>query len=193
MWTETDEDVLRLLESVELLQAPASEKAGRFEELAEQYAPGTEHRSACLMAAGENWSAAGDTTAARRLFEVAREESTGPDRWDATACLLDVALDERREDEVSALARELLSISRELDLGSAYGRVAESYELHDRLKEAARWYSLANRDIDPDDLDRLDTFALHRRRDVRQRLGLPPDRYDEASAWLTQQQADSPT
>jgi tetratricopeptide (TPR) repeat protein len=97
------------------------------------------------------------------------------------AHLLSAHLSAGNDAVVADLDRELRARSRETYLGSDYDWVGEAYEEAGRLKEALRWFSMANRDVDPDDVDMLEPFALAGRWRVRQSLGLPADAYDEAA------------
>jgi tetratricopeptide (TPR) repeat protein len=97
------------------------------------------------------------------------------------AHLLSAHLGAGNDAEAAALERELRARSRETYLGDDYSWVGEAYEEADRLKEALRWFSMANRDVDPDDIDMLEPFALAGRWRVRRALGLPEDAYDEAA------------
>jgi tetratricopeptide (TPR) repeat protein len=94
------------------------------------------------------------------------------------AHLLSAHLGAGNDAAVADLDRELRARSRETHLGDDYHWVGEAYEEAGRLKEALRWFSMANRDVDPDDVDMLEPFALAGRWRVRQALGLPEDAYD---------------
>lgn len=91
---------------------------------------------------------------------------------------------------VAELDRALRARSREEHLGDTYCFVADSYEEANRRKEALRWYTMANRDVDPTDLDRLDYFAVVGRWRLRRDLGLPEDAYDVSAQILRAEQLD---
>ena len=79
------------------------------------------------------------------------------------------------EPELRTLRRRGPSLPSE-----AIERVGDILEEAGRLREAARWFTIGLRDLDPQhDLPEAgEEYALTRRMRVRQSLGLPPDHYD---------------
>ena len=134
-----------------------------------------------LSAAGWHLIQAGDTEAALAAYRQAvdAEGTTTPD----VRCLLHTALLEAgRPDEARQIADDLRHSRPRLGDVAA---MAESFELVGDLEQAHRWVEMGvNRlELDaPEDVED-DDFAvitlLNIRRQVRRRLGYPPDELDE--------------
>jgi hypothetical protein len=162
---------------------PAETKAEHFQRLADDEVAAGPRRVALLAAAGDHWQLRGEYGRARECFE-AMPAAGDDDELPAAAHLLVLALETGDHERADLLDRELRQLSTERHLGTAYAFVAESYEEAGRLRDAVRWFSLANADVDPDDLGALDVVAVIGRARARRALGLPRDRYDHAATTL---------
>ncbi len=171
-------------------QTPAQSRATarQLEEwAAEGTRDGDEVKAAeLLVVAGEQLVRVGDTEEAVRLFRraVATGEPVDPD----VRCYLHHGL--LAAGDVAA-ARELadsLRRGRPADV-DVYLLIGEDYEGHGDLAAAHRWLTLGVRraldDVEDADEAAADLAASHAasalraRRRVRQRLGMPPDEWDE--------------
>lgn len=142
--------------------------------------PGSPAWAELLVTAADHRQALGQYAAAIAQLEQVRAAGVATEP-SVEAHLLSAHLAAGNAAEAEALDRELRARSRETYLGDDYNWVGESYEVAGLLKEALRWYSMANRDVDPDDIDGLEPFALTGRLRVRQLLDLSEDAYDAAA------------
>jgi hypothetical protein len=158
---------------------PRGQEAERLEAAAEGLAVGEPPRAECLRSAVDWWQQRGRHDDALRCAEAAIADG-GPTWVDARASLLSVLLvtGEARADELEKELRRDLGQCPNVDV--MIEMTAEDLENAGRLRAAARWYTLALADADPDEvpgdggLERL----VARRYGVRRMLGLPVDRYD---------------
>jgi len=181
-----EDDVFDLLTEIESTPGPTS-KAERLSAQAASMAIGEYGRETFLVAAGQHHQMQGDFDSARRCFEEADADG-GESVTEPLANLHSLALAMRDEPSADLHLAELRRRAAQglADAGTCVF-VAETLESHHRLQEAARWFTLPLRDIDPDDVDELDPYCLQGRLRVRAELGLRPDRYDVVA--LTQLEA----
>lgn len=166
----------------ELTEAlPRQELPATLESLGRDLPAGAEGRAEYLASAGE-WFAMNDRyDDARRCFEEARVDG-GETVLDVEAQLVALFLQSGDQAAADALAARLRRRSRDLDYID-FEFLAESFEGAGRLEDAHRWFTLALREEDPGELDLEHPayFCAAGRRRVRQRLGLPADRFDQAA------------
>jgi hypothetical protein len=181
-----EDEVFDLLTEIESTSAPRS-KAERLSAQAALMTIGEHGRATFLVAAGQHHQMHGDFHSARRCFEEADADG-GESMTEPLANLHSLALAMRDDAAADLHLAELRRLARLglADAGTCMF-VAETLESHHRLQEAARWFTLPLRDIEPDDVDELDPFCLQGRLRVRTELGLRPDRYDIVA--LTQLEA----
>ncbi|GAB2444721.1 hypothetical protein GCM10027062_26160 [Nocardioides hungaricus] len=176
------EDLLDEIEDIQYAAEPGV-AARQLEEAARSMGPGELGRAAFLVAAAESWTAIAELDAALRCAEDAVSDG-GPTSLGSHAAVIEVLLAREEHDLALARAKELralLAAGQASDTEPDY--VAEAFEEAGLLKEAHRWFSLAVAHVDPGEVEaRLGgvlTTLIGRRR-VRERLGLPPDRLDQA-------------
>lgn len=174
-----DDELLNLLTWVED-RVPLADKPARFEAESDLLQPGTYGRASLLTAAGEHWQMRGELDEARRCFLLAQQDG-GESATEPIASLLSLAIEEGDEEAVAALDRQLRQAVREdgVNVASCH-HVAESYELHGRLRAALRWCNIPFTHHDPGD-GPLDDAVLVARRRIKDALGMPPDQFD---GWL---------
>ena len=148
---------------------------------ADALAPGQPGRAAYLNVLGEHLLIAGEHDAARHVFEEARADG-GETMLHPETNLLWVDLVRGDEAAVESRLRDLLALARAGSLGAAScshvgGLLAE----HDRPRQALRWFTIPLRDLEPEEADGVDEACITGRARVRDRLGLPPDRWDEVA------------
>jgi len=155
-----------------------------IEELAEHadaLDPGEAGRAAFLNVRGDFLAMADRFDEARTAYREALDDG-GPTILHPYIGLLSIALKTRDEPAHEAIHDALLRLSREDALNDpSYEAAGETLELAGHPRQALRWYNLALRDLDPDDIDALPIGALNGRERVRRTLGLPRDRFDEAA------------
>ncbi len=175
------------IDDIEINLEGRKEKIVALERLIADAVPGSAAWAELIVVAADHQQALGQhETALARLEEVrAAGVQTEPS---VEAHLLSAHLRAGRDALAAELDRELRARSRETYLGADYDWVGEAYEEAGRLKEALRWFSMANRDIDPDDVDMLEPFALAGRWRVRQALGMPEDAYDVTARIVRERQ-----
>jgi tetratricopeptide (TPR) repeat protein len=150
-------------------------------EHAEALARGEEGRAAFLNVRGEFLAMADRFDEARTAYREALDDG-GPTVPHPQVGLLSVALATGDEQAQTEIHDALLRLSRADALDEAsYEAIGETLELADHPRQALRWYNLALRGLDPDDIEALPIGVLNGRGRVRSKLGLPPDRYDEAA------------
>lgn len=176
-------DVEDLIDDIEENLDGHEEKIAALERLLADVEHGSRSWIELTVTLAEHRGMLGQHETAIGLFEDVRDADV-PTEPSIEAYLLVAHLAAGHDDAAAELERELRARSRHTDLGEDYHWVGEAYEEAGRLKEALRWFTMANRDIDPEDLDELEPWALYGRRRVRQALDLPPDAYDEAAALL---------
>jgi len=138
-------------------------------------------RAEYLTSAAESYLQAQRPEDAKRCAQDAIEDG-GETVLIPEAQLINVLLtegDHDAADEISAALRKRASDLSEFDIE----QIAEAYEAADRLKEAQRWFTIALRPYDPEDItvgSQAYMSAIARRR-VRQQMGLPEDRFDQAA------------
>ena len=136
-------------------------------------------RAVFLGHLGEHLAQAGRTAEARAVFHEQIADG-GDDTLDARLGLFTLEVIEDPE-AADALLAELLAAARAGELGVGDREwIGESLEEAGRLREAARWYTMVLRDVDPSDVEALPVSALEARYRVRRALDLPRDRYDDA-------------
>jgi len=143
--------------------------------------PGSEGRAEYLSSAADWFVITGEYDAARRCLDEARADG-GETTIDVDVQLADLLLRAGDTEELDDLVTRLRHRTRELD-DLDLQMLAESFEEAGRLTAAHRWFTVAVRDTDPDDLDPghpAYAIAVGRLR-VRQALDLPPDRFDLAA------------
>lgn len=181
----SDDELLDdILDEVEALgnQLPGETLARLFEERARGIPVGAPGRAAWLSHAGERWEMEGDLLRAKACYEQAAQDG-GAAYLDPRAELVNVLLELGEPDRVETL---LADIRRDLKAGWA-GRfvheiVGEALELHGKLQEAQRWYTMGLTRAEREDPKNIDVGCLNGRYRVRRALGLPADRYDEMAA-----------
>lgn len=142
-------------------------------------APGTEGRAAFLNVRGEFLAMAERWDEARASYQEALRDG-GPTILHPLVGLLSIAVktadDIAREESEAAL----LELARKDALTDAtYAAAGETLDLAGHARAALRWYNLALRGLDPEDIDLLPIAALNGRERVRRTLGLPPDQFDD--------------
>lgn len=184
MGVEEDLDkVLDLIDEIEIDLETRAEKIAAYEDLVSRLRPGSEGWAEALTGLSDHRQHTGDPQTALELLESVRDSGVqiSPS---IEVHLFSLHLAMGNEAEAMAIEGELRRLSRNTDLGQDYGWIGESFEEEGRLREALRWYSMANRDIDPDDFEALEKQSLSARWRVRQTLGLPEDAYDvSARQW----------
>lgn len=185
-----DEDldsVMDRIDEIEINLDDRESKIAALERLANGVAPGTPAWAEVTVAAADHHQALGRPEIAIALLEEVRAAGV-PTEPSVEAHLLSAHLAAGNDPRAADLDAELRARSREIYLGDDYSWVGEAYEVAGRLKEALRWFSMANRDVDPDDIEALEPWALSGRWRVRQALGLPVDAYDQAAAIVHEEQ-----
>ena len=148
-------------------------------ELLMTMAPGDPGRLHVLQVIADHQSMRGDVDAALATLDQAGATSAeDADVLHAmrVGFLIEAGRDEAAEPLLLDLRRRGPSLPHE-----AIERVAEALEGVGRLREAMRWFTIALRDLDPQDEmpATAEEYALIGRRRVREALDLPPDHYDE--------------
>lgn len=169
-----------ILDEVEALQSqlPREVLAPLFEERAHGIAPGAPGRAAWLTHAGERWELDGDLLRAKACYEEAVRDG-GEAFIDPRAEMLNVLFDLGETSRVDQLLAELW---RDLKAGwegrYVHELVGEALEIHGRLDDALRWFTVGLTRSQRDDPENVDVGCLNGRYRVRRTLGLPEDRYD---------------
>lgn len=138
-------------------------------------------RAEYLTSAAESYLLAERPEDAKRCTQDAIEDG-GETVLIPEGQLIDILLTEGDHDAADEIAAALRKRARDLSVFDIE-QIAEAYEAADRLKEAQRWFTIALRPYDPEDVtvgSDAYTAAIARRR-VRQRMGLPEDRFDQAA------------
>lgn len=168
-----------LLDRIEEIEVSRSEtKAEELTALAESLPAGQPGRASALLSAGEHWLYRRAYDEARRCFDAAVADG-GQTGLHPTAMLLTLAIETGDEEAVDRFARELREeVKLDRVTATTCHFVGESFEQHDRLREAMRWFTipLTWGDLETEEPDHL---CLAARLRVRRRLGLPTDRLDE--------------
>lgn len=159
----------------------ASDAGPTLEKIARDLPERAHGRAEYLTSAAESYLMAERLEDAKRCAQDAIEDG-GETVLVPEAQLIDILFaggDHAAADEIAAGLRK-----RARDL-SVYDieQIAEVYEAADRLKEAQRWFTIALRPYDPEDVtvgSDAYTAAIARRR-VRQQMGLAEDRFDQAA------------
>jgi hypothetical protein len=170
----TEDELFDLLTSIEEM-VPVADKPARLEVEAGRLEEGEHGRAQLLQAAGEHWQMRKDFSEARRCYEEAMADDghTAVDIW---ASFLSLALDEGDDAEVARRDEELrVAVTLDALDPETCHFVGESYEVHGRLREAMRWFTLPLTWADDEDADDL---CLAGRWRVRRELGLPLDHFD---------------
>ncbi len=177
------DDVLDQLESIES-EHRGGTAAEALEQRALDLATGAPGRAMFLNAAGDHYAMADHLDDAERCFRAALDDG-GEVAVHPWSGLLWVAFGRGDESAAAQLVSQLRSLATGDGLSSSTcNNVGEAFEEQERLREAIRWFTIPLRTQDPDDLESLDPLCLSGRFRVRQQLGLPRDRYDEAAiAW----------
>lgn len=171
------DDVWDELDDIELGPGDSEFKASTCEGRARQAPPGSDRWAEFLLVAAGHRIMLGQPDVAIRHLEAVRESGVVSEP-SVEAHLVDAYLKAGREDDFVAAEKALRRRSADVHLGADYSFVGESLEEAGRLREALRWFTMANREVDPDELDTLDVVALNGRYRVRRQLGLPEDAYD---------------
>ncbi|GAA1478216.1 hypothetical protein GCM10009623_26620 [Nocardioides aestuarii] len=170
----TEDELVDLMTSLEE-GVPVPGKAAAFEDEARRLAVGEHGRAQLLAAAGEHWQMRGEYDEARRCYREARVDG-GDALVDIWAHFLSLALAEGDEEQVTVVDKSLrVAVSVDALEPATCHFVGESYELHGRLRDALRWFTLPLTWGEEDDLD---DECLRARWRVRRDLGLPIDRLD---------------
>lgn len=142
---------------------------------------GDRRRAAFLLTAALYRQSQREYDDARRCYELTIAGG-GTGVSEGLAGLLALGLRTGDRAAAEAAARELRELARQRRLlpGVCFD-VATAYEEDDQLHEALRWYSIPLSRFDPTDAESLDQDCLSGRYELRRRLGLPDDRYDEAA------------
>lgn len=156
--------------------------AAELEAEADEY---PEERSEILLEAAEAWSRAGDHGRAAKLLDEVITAG-GDDALFARCQLVELRFTQGEEQEAYA---ELDRLAREPELGDGPCQIAaELLAERGDLRAAAIWYDRAVARLSdeqlkalrgPDAWIRMEAIMLRGRRDVRRKLGLPPDAMDE--------------
>ena len=182
-----EDDVLDAMERIDFSTSPT--KAEEFEAMAASLTTGEHGRVSFLLAAGEHRQMRGEHGEARRLYDAAIADG-GESPGAPLAQLLSLALetgDDARATDCTAQLRDLSRADRLVP--DDYHRVGDVFRGHGRLRDALRWFSIPLSSVDPEDVDDLAWWCLLGRRQVREELGLPRDRYDQvADAELARRQ-----
>jgi tetratricopeptide (TPR) repeat protein len=178
-----DDDIFDEITAIEESLDDHESKIAALEGMAAGAAPGSQRWAESLAYASEHRVQVGDFATAIAQFEAVAASGVVTDP-SATVQLLIAHLAAGHQDEASAIDLELRLQSRNEHLGFAYAMIGEAYEEAGDLKQALRWFSLSNRDIEPDDWDSIDAIALWGRQRVRQVLELPEDAYDVSAREL---------
>lgn len=179
------EDTLAHIEEL-VAQEPSDQLAPTLEALASDLPRRAPGRAEYLSSAAEWYSRAKQYDDARRcLVEVMADG--GETVLLAEAQLIALYLETGDVGGADDVARSLRRRARDLD-HLDFELVAEAFEAADRPADAHRWYTLALRDDEPDELEigQPAYFCALGRRRVREMLGLPPDRFDDAAEGLRQ-------
>jgi tetratricopeptide (TPR) repeat protein len=182
------EAVLDEIDDIEMGLEGHQPKIEALERLAAEATAGSRRWAELLLIASNHRVMVGEYAAAITQLEQVRAAGVESEP-SVEAHLLSAHLAAGDDAEAAILDRELRARSRETHLGDDYLFIGESYEEAGRLKDALRWFSMANRDIDPGDVDQLDYLAVSGRLRVRQSLGLPQDAYDVSARTLRTEHA----
>lgn len=139
------------------------------------------HRAVFLLTAALYRQSRQEYDDARRCYELT---ITGGGRGvsEGLAGLLELGLRVGDETAADAAAQELREMARQRRLlPSVCFDIATAYQDDDQPHEALRWYSIPLSRFDPTDRKSLDADCLSGRYELRRRLGLPHDRYDDAA------------
>ena len=161
-------------------RTPRDRIAATLEAVGLDRQPGSEGRAEYLSSAADWFVVTGEYDAARRCLDEARADGGGT-TIDVDVQLVDLLLRVGDTEELDEVVTRLRHRTRELD-DLDLQMLAESFEDAGRLADAHRWFTVAVRDDDPDEIEYghpAYPAAVGRRR-VRQALGLPADRFDEA-------------
>ena len=173
----TEDELFDLMDEIDM--SGSRDKATDFETAAAQVPVGEYGRASLLVAAGDHWQMRKEYDEARRCFLEARADG-GESSVDAEAYLLDLALEEGDSEVASHQLATLKGMARRDEISTETCHfIGEALELHDRLQEAQRWFTMPLTWSDEDDLDFL---CLVGRERVRRALGLPQDRFDVIAA-----------
>ena len=152
-----------------------------LEKIARDLPVGAHGRAEYLTSAAESYLLAERPKDAKRCAQDAIEDG-GETVLISEGQLIDILLTEGDHDAADEIAAALRKRARDLSVFDIE-QIAEAYEAADRLKEAQRWFTIALRPYDPEDVTVGSTAyaaAIARRR-VRQQMGLPEDRFDQAA------------
>lgn len=170
----TEDELFDLLSWIEET-VPLVEKPLAFQTEAATLAEGEHGRTSLLVAAGEHWQMRGEYAKARRCFDEALADG-GESTGGPVANLFSLALDEGDEEEATLRVRQLRDLAKQDALiADECHHVGETFEVHGRLREAMRWFTIPLAWADEDELDYL---CLTGRTRVRRALGLAADRFD---------------
>lgn len=177
------DDVRDEIDEIELGLDTSAAKIEALDRLSARSVPGTRQWAELVVTASEHRLMQRDfATAIAHLHEVHQSGiATDPSVEAHLLCAYLQAGDEARASELDQALRKR---SREGTLGSDYAFVGETYEVAGDLRQALRWFSMAVRDVDPEDVDVHDSISLNGRFRVRRLLGLPEDAYDSATLEL---------
>ena len=131
-----------------------------------------------LQVIADHQSMRGDVDAALSTLDQVGP-ATDEERDVLQAMRVTFLIEAGRGEEAEPLLKELRRRGPRMP-SEAIERVGDALEEAGRLSEAARWFTIALRDLDPQhDLPEPgEEYPLTRRMRVRQSLGLPPDHYD---------------
>ncbi|MGH3353106.1 MAG: hypothetical protein ACRDPS_20755, partial [Nocardioides sp.] len=152
-----------------------------LEKLARDLPADNPGRAEYLTSAAESYRVAERLDDAKRCVQEAIVDG-GETVLLREALLINILLDEGDHDGADKVSASLRKRARDLS-GLDIDQIAEAYELADRLEQAHRWYTIALRPYEPDDVahDMTASHAAISRRRVRRQLGLPEDRFDAAA------------
>lgn len=149
-----------------------ADKARLLEEELEDY---PDERDDLLLEVAHAWREAGNHDRAIELLTEAAELG-GEEGATARVSLAEVLFDLDRGDEARA---QLEALRREpLDSPEPFDLAADLMRKRGEFEEALMWFDLAVAQLDADEVTR--SYITVGRRQVRRRLGLPPDDLDDA-------------
>lgn len=170
------DEVQDLIDSWEL--DPRVDTVAPANQLLATMAVGDPGRIDVLQVIADHQSMRGDVDAALSTLDqagAATDEENDVLHAMRVSFLIEAGRGDEAEPELVALRRRGPRLPSE-----AIERVGDTLAEAGRLREAARWFTIGLRDLDPQhDLpEPREEYALARRMRVRQALGLPEDHYD---------------
>ena len=172
------EEVQDLIDSWEL--DPRVDTILHAHQLLETMAPGDPGRIDVLQVVADHHAMRGEVEEALTTLDRAHAGATSDQERDVVQAMrVTFLIEAGRGDEAEPMLQALRRRGPALP-SEAIERVGDVLEDKGRLREAARWFTIGLRELDPqhDFPEPGEEYALTRRMRVRQDLGLPPDHYD---------------